>query len=146
MATEIPMGQAFGDEDGWLGLFVPGEEELLYLESDLGGNVYTLYAYGLTEYGVSERRMLATGVTELTPIEAGACYRVQEPDFRRESLYMYRGGESSKVASGVGAFVALPDGSRVYYLKDDGTLFVQETGGTSAISLAAGVTGILAIQ
>lgn len=93
-----------------------GTELLLCREKDVVDEKASLYAYDLTEYGLSERRLVDSSVTELLfpPDDADPFadpywfyYRKQESGSKRSNLFGYDGALAKKLVPDIdGAFFA----------------------------------------
>jgi hypothetical protein len=84
-------------------VFFPEGELLLYAEPEAVGGKQMLYAYGLTEYGVSERKLVDSSVTETLPALAGLYYQKQEPGVESKTLFYYDGTKSERLVPHVDA-------------------------------------------
>ncbi|MDR3313478.1 MAG: hypothetical protein LBS96_03365 [Oscillospiraceae bacterium] len=107
-ATEMQLAQDLR-ETARTYAFPPGCELLLCREKDTVGEKENLYAYDLTEYGISERRLVDSGVTDLLPVPVaggvpGAYYSKQEAGAEQISLYFYEGTQPKKLVPGVNGY------------------------------------------
>ena len=102
--VEAPLEQEFGGGAGWKAVFLPGSETMLYQERDVEGSLYALYAYELTDYASSERRLIDLGVDDVTVVPGGAYYRKREADAKGSALYFYAlDGRAGRVMQNVKA-------------------------------------------
>ncbi|MDR2688084.1 MAG: hypothetical protein LBB75_10050, partial [Oscillospiraceae bacterium] len=108
--NEVPMGLGFGGNAGWKAAFLPGSETMFYQERDVEGGLYALYSYELTDYGLSERKVIDLGVDDVTVVPGGVYYRKREADAKGSALY-YRAldGRSGRVMQNAEAFVPAGD-------------------------------------
>ena len=103
--SEAPLGQEFGGSAGWKAAFLPGSETMLYQKRDVEGGLYALYAYELTEYALSERRVIDLGVDDVTVVPGGVYYRKQEADAKGSALYFHAlDGRAGRVMQNAGAY------------------------------------------
>jgi len=134
--VEVPLGPEFGGKAGWEALFLPGTETLLYRERDVEGGLYALYSYELTDYGLSERRLVDLDTDGVTPAAGGVYYSKREADAKGSALY-YCGpdGKAGRVLRGAGAF--FPAGEALLAFEGADTLCCAS--GTAAKRLDSGV-------
>jgi len=120
--SEAHMGQEFGGSAGWKAAFLPGSETMLYQERDVEGGLYALYAYELTEYALSERRVVDLGVDDVTIVPGGVYYRKQEADAKASALYYHSlDGRAGRVMQNAGAY--FPAGERLLAFDGAGALW-----------------------
>jgi len=125
--SEIPLDRSFGGGASWQAFFMNAPETLIYLESDVAGAAYGLYAYDLMDYGLSERRFIDTQVTDTAVGAVGMYYRRQEITGARGTLHFYHSGTNGeRVLSNAGAFFFTPERMTLLALgnitQDSGTL------------------------
>ncbi|MCL2106932.1 MAG: hypothetical protein FWH26_07765 [Oscillospiraceae bacterium] len=118
-SSEIELSRGF--DTGWKLHFMQSPDVLLYQEQDVQGGKYTLYAYDIMEYGISERRMVDSGVTELLTGAQGAYYRKNEAGEPVGSLYYLNGTQSKKLVHKADAFFFAGSGS----VKSDSMLAIS---------------------
>ena len=120
--SEVPLGLGFGGDAGWKAFFLPGRETMLYQERDVEGGLYALYSYELTDYGLSERKMVDLDADGVTPVPGGVYYRKQEADAKGSALYYFAlDGQPGRALQNVGAF--LPAGERLLAFGGADTLY-----------------------
>ena len=108
--VEFPLGPEFGGGAGWKALFLPGSETLLYQERDVAGGLYALYAYELTDYGLSERKLVGLDADGMAPAAGGVYYGKKEADAKGSALYYYApGGKAGRVLRDVGPYFPAGD-------------------------------------
>ncbi|MDR1465763.1 MAG: hypothetical protein LBJ11_10775 [Oscillospiraceae bacterium] len=90
--------------------FLRKPEALFCLEREEQGKTFVLYRYDITEFGVSERKTVDTGVMDLLPAQEGAYYRKQEPGAELGSLFYAGDGKPQKLCTGVEAFFLIDSG------------------------------------
>ena len=133
---EIPLGLDFGGSAGWKALFLPGRETMLYQERDVAGGLYTLYSYEMTDYGLTERRIIDLGAQDMAPAAGGVYYTKKEVDAKGNALYYYApDGQTGRVLRGAGAFFPAGD----YLLAFDSADALHCAGGTAVRQLDSGV-------
>ncbi len=109
-ANEIPMGLNFGSAAGWEASFINGRETLLYQERDVEGGQFTLYTYELTDYGLSERKLIGFAVEDVVPFAEGVYFRRQEADSKGTALFFCAyDGKPERVLRYAGAYVKAGD-------------------------------------
>jgi hypothetical protein len=142
---EIQFAQEGRGED-WTVVFAQSPNQLLYLEPDVADGKHTLYAYDLLEYGVSERKMIDSGVTQLSQAKQGAYYRKVEAGGTVGSLYFFDGSQSQKIAHDVHAFFFAGDGGQIVAInavKDQhGGVYVSQGGASWMASESAKIDSI----
>jgi len=134
--SEVPLGLEFGGNAGWKALFLPGRETMLYQERDVEGGLYALYSYELTDYGLSERRVVDLDADGVTLVSGGVYYRKQEADARGSALYYCApDGQTARAMQTAGAF--FPAGESL--LAFDGADNLYVVSGAQAQKLDSGV-------
>jgi len=134
--SEVPMGPGFGGNAGWEAFFLPGRETMLYQERDVEGGLYSIYAYELTDYGLSERRVIDLGAQDVTPVTGGVYYRKRENDAKGSALYYCsQDGRTARAMQIAGAF--FPAGELL--LAFDGKDTLHSVSGAQARPLDSGV-------
>ena len=104
--SEAQLAPDFGGSAGWKAAFLPGAETMFYWERDVEGGLFTLYSYELTDYALSERKVIDLGVDDVTVVPGGVYYRKQEADAKGSALYYHAlDGRSGRVMQNAGAFV-----------------------------------------
>jgi len=133
--AELPLGPDFGGGAGWRAAFLPGGETMLYQERDVEGGLYTLYAYELTDYGLSERRVIDLGVHDVTVLSGEVYYRKQNADAGGMALHFYApDGRAGRAMRGAEAFFPAGGGLLAF---DGDTLYSVR--GVEARRLGGGV-------
>jgi len=133
---EVPLGLDFGGNAGWRALFLPDRETMLYQERDVEGGLYTLYAWEMTEYGLSERIVVDLDAQDMTPAAGGVYYTKKEADAKGSALYYYAAdGRTGRVLRVAGAF--FPAGKYLLAFDSADTLYCAS--GTSIRKLDSGV-------
>ena len=134
--SEVPLGVDFGGSAGWNALFLPGTETMLYQERDVEGGLFALYSYELTDYGVSERKIIDLGAQDMTTAAGGVYYGKREADAKGSALYHCApDGRTGRVLRGAGAF--FPAGGFLLAFDEAGALYCVS--GTASRQLDSGV-------
>jgi len=134
--SEVPLGPEFGGKAGWKALFLPGGETVLYQERDVEGGLYALYSYEMTDYGLTERKIVGLDADDMVPAAGGVYFSKKEADAKGSALYYCAAdGQTGRVLRGVGAF--FPAGNFLLALDDAGTLHCVS--GTASRRLDSGV-------
>ena len=134
--SEASLGPEFGGSAGWKAAFLPDSEIMLYQERDVEGGLYALYSYELTEYALSERRVVDLGVDDVTVAPGGVYYRKQEADAKGSALYCHAlDGRAGRVMQDAGAY--FPAGERLLAFDGAGALWCVR--GLEAVRIDEGV-------
>jgi len=133
--SEVALGLDFGGHAGWRAAFLPGRETMLYQERDVEGGLYSLYSYELTDYGLSERKVIDLGAGDAVPVPDGVYYSKREPDAGNDALYYCAlDGQAGRALRGAGAF--FPAGDCLLAFAGGDTLY--RVAGTQATQLDTG--------
>jgi len=133
---EIPLGLDFGGGAGWKALFLPGTETMLYQERDVEGGLFSLYSYEMTDYGLTERKIVDLDAQDMVSAAGGVYYTKKEADAKGNALYYYApDGRTGRVLRGAGAFFPAGD----YLLAFDSADALHCASGTSIRQLDSGV-------
>ena len=134
--SEVTLGLDFGGAAGWKAWFLPGGETMLYQARDVAGGLYALYAYELTDYGLSERSVVDLDTDGVTPAAGGVYYSKREADAKGIALYYYTpDGRTQRVMRGAGTFFPAGD----FLLSFDGADKLFRVSGASSKQLDSGV-------
>ena len=134
--SALTLGLEFGRSAGWKALFLPGSETVLYQERDVAGGLYALYAYELTDYGLSERKLVGLDADGMVPAAGGVYYSKKEADAKGDALYYYApGGKAGRALRDVGPY--FPAGDFLLAFGGADTLYCVS--GTAAKQLDSGV-------
>ena len=133
--AELPLGPDFGGSAGWMTAFLPGGETMLYWKRDVEGGLYFLYAYEMTDYGLSERRVIDLGVHDVTVLSDEVYYRKKNADADGTALYFYApDGDAGRAMRSAEAFFPAGEGLLAF---DGDTLYSVR--GAQARRLGGGV-------
>ncbi|MDR0531991.1 MAG: hypothetical protein LBG83_08005 [Oscillospiraceae bacterium] len=136
--SEVPLEQSFGQNEFYV-LFPPGQERMLYLDRGAAGANGALYSYDLMNYGVSERRLADTDVTDILLSDDVLYYRKQSPD-KHSTLSAYIDGKTVRLMNNADAYFVGRDGMAfaICNVKDDaGTLYAMAPDGKNQPILLA---------
>jgi len=135
---EVPLEHTFG-RGRYRALFLA--DELIYLERDTAEGPEAMYAYTLTEHGVSERRLLDTHARDILATDRSVYYH------KNRDLMLYSNGANTRLLQNAAAYLEGADGTLYILgnLRDDaGTLYSQKANTQKVLAEQVKLGGVAA--